>query len=84
MNAAVCFAVVRAPFYTRWQIALQFILVWLLPVFGAVLVGAVLRSQRPAERQLTAVEPEQNTGTVLSWPNADYPGHSSVNHGHGA
>ena len=44
LNLGVCVAVSRSDNYTRTQVLLQSAIVWLVPVFGAVLVALVLRS----------------------------------------
>ncbi|MBM3116622.1 hypothetical protein [Jeongeupia naejangsanensis] len=45
LNALVSVAVCRSVLFDRMQKALQVLLIWLLPVIGAVLVGAFLVSQ---------------------------------------
>ena len=44
INAAITYAIGRSALYSTRQKALQIGLVWLLPVFGSVLVGGVLWS----------------------------------------
>ena len=44
MNAVITYAIGRSALYSSRQKALQIGLVWLLPVFGSMLVGGVLRS----------------------------------------
>lgn len=43
-NLGVCIAVSRSGSYTRTQVLFQSALVWLVPVFGAITVALVLRS----------------------------------------
>jgi hypothetical protein len=46
LNAVITYATGRSALYTSRQKALQIGLVWLLPVFGSMLVGGVLWSNR--------------------------------------
>lgn len=43
-NAVITYAIGRSAFYSSRQKAVQIGLVWLLPVFGSLLVGGVLWS----------------------------------------
>ena len=44
LNSAISYAVARSVFYSARQKSVQIGLVWLLPVFGPLLVGMVLWS----------------------------------------
>ena len=44
LNAVVTYAIARSAFYSSRQKTLQIGLVWLLPMFGSLLVGGVLWS----------------------------------------
>ncbi len=44
LNAVITYVVGRSAFYSSRQKALQIGLVWLLPIFGSLLVGGVLWS----------------------------------------
>jgi cytochrome bd-type quinol oxidase subunit 2 len=46
INFTVCVAVFRSGYYTLPQALMQTVLVWLLPVIGAIGIGMFLRSQR--------------------------------------
>jgi hypothetical protein len=45
IDLAICFQVGRSGFYTKPQVIAQCAIVWLIPLFGPLLVWAFLRSQ---------------------------------------
>ncbi len=57
-NAWVSRRVIRCDFYSRQQKWAQCLLVWLLPIIGASLVGAFLRSQYGWQPDDTRAYPE--------------------------
>jgi hypothetical protein len=72
LNFGVCIAVSRSGNYTRTQVLLQSALVWLVPVFGAIFVALVLRSD---------AAPRTRAGPLL--PPTDVPGGASGDLGGG-
>ncbi len=46
LDCVVSVAVVRSQYYSTMQKAAQVVLVWLLPIVGAIVVGVFLYSQR--------------------------------------
>ncbi|RQO54315.1 hypothetical protein DBR47_22765 [Paucibacter sp. KBW04] len=43
-NCAACAAVLRSGLYTRSQVILPSAAIWLVPIFGALLIALILRS----------------------------------------
>jgi len=71
-NCVACIAVLRSGLYTRSQALLQSAFIWLVPIFGALVVALVLRSHRD-ERAVgrgNGADPE-------NWQNAQEPSHDS-------
>ena len=66
LNAVGSYAVSRSEFYDSRQKTVQIALVWLLPIFGLLLVGGVLWSnyERPAS---TGDHPEHKIPD-FAWP----------------
>lgn len=60
VNLAVSIAVARSHYYERTQVVLQVLLVWVLPVVGAVIIAMVLRSQNGGARAYTESFPDRN------------------------
>ena len=71
-NAWVCVGVLRNPWYSRTQKALQCSLVWLLPVLGLILVWSFLRSQSEMPPKEAGFLPQQDQG--VSGPEFHRPG----------
>jgi hypothetical protein len=65
-NAAGSYAVGRSDFYDFRQKAVQIALVWLLPLFGLLLVDGILWSNY--ERQTTGDHPKHKIPD-FAWPN---------------
>ena len=63
-------AIVRGGFYTKSQAVAQIAIVWLVPVFGAVLVYLVMSSNRPARSQSVGANPD-NWQNAQEHPHAD-------------
>jgi len=71
-NCVACIAVLRSGLYTRSQVLIQSAVIWLVPIFGALVVALVLRSnqdERAVGRGYGA-NPE-------NWQNAQDPSHDS-------
>ena len=68
INVIVCLMVAKSDCYTRQQVWLQWAIVWLLPLLGAVLVGVFLRAQR-AEPSAT----RKGGAAHDNWQNAENP-----------
>ncbi len=66
-NAVVSYAVGRSDLYDFRQKAVQIALVWLLPIFGLLLVGGVLWSNY-AHPSSTGDRPEHEIPD-FAWPN---------------
>ena len=72
LNSVITYAVGRSALYSSRQKAVQFGLVWLLPVFGSMLVGGVLWSnydrsfppRHPADLESGAIA---GTGDPISY-----------------
>jgi len=77
MNSITSIAVLRTPFYSGFQKVVQCLIVWLLPLFGAVFVWNFLRSQRvsPQRREGAAFEAGYDNTIVVT---------DGSQHGHGA
>jgi Mn2+/Fe2+ NRAMP family transporter len=71
-NCVACIAVLRSGLYTRSQVLLQSAVIWLVPIFGALVVALVLRSHRDqrAIGRGNGADPE-------NWQNAQEPSHDS-------
>ena len=72
VNVAVCVRVARSAAYTHRQVLAQSVVVWLLPIVGALLVVVVLWSQRPQpfSKRVQGADPE-------NWQNAQEPSHEA-------
>ena len=71
LNVAVILAIVRTDVYSRNQKVVQSLVVWLLPVFGAVVVYAVYRSSRePSARKSHHVSETNTEGEYAQSHNA--------------
>ena len=69
VNAAITRAIGRSEFYTSRQKTLQIGLVWLVPVFGSILVGGVLWSNRDCSLSPRhAADPDQGAVAGASDP----------------
>jgi hypothetical protein len=60
-NIAVTLAIARSDAYTRNQKLIQSIVVWLLPVLGAVIIHTVYRSGRESSAKKSSHVAETNT-----------------------
>ncbi|HEY3049432.1 MAG TPA: hypothetical protein VGJ72_18465 [Polaromonas sp.] len=69
LNAVVSVAVARSGYYSGGQVAAQVVIVWLIPVLGAVVVGVFLWSQRAATASTSGADPE-------NWQNAEDSPHT--------
>ena len=65
-NAAGSYAVGRSDFYDSRQKTVQIALVWLLPIFGLLLVGGVLWSNY--ERPSSAGDHRKHQIPDFAWP----------------
>ena len=74
-NLVVTIGLVRSPAYTGEQKILQCLLVWLIPLVGALLAWSVLRE----ERQKWRADNPHPDGEDASGLTRDHSGHS---HGH--
>ncbi len=72
-NAVGSYAVGRSDFYDSRQKRVQIALVWLLPIFGLLLVGGVLWSNY--ERPSSAKYHAEHTIPDFAWPNGGLDGH---------
>jgi hypothetical protein len=61
-NAWVCVKVLRSPWYSSVQMALQCALVWFLPVVGLIIVWSVLRSQSDMQRTNQELQRQKDQG----------------------
>ena len=75
-NAVGSYAVSRSEFYDSRQKTVQIVLVWLLPIFGLLLVGGVLWSNY--ERPTATGDHPEHTIPDFAWPNG-----GSDNYEHG-
>jgi cytochrome c-type biogenesis protein CcmH/NrfF len=66
-NAVGSYAVGRSDFYDSRQKTVQIALVWLLPIFGLLLVGGVLWSNY--ERPSSTGEHPEHDNPDFAWPN---------------
>ncbi len=66
-NVACSYAVGRSDFYDSRQKGVQIALVWLLPLFGLLLVGGILWSNY--ERPSTSADHSEHTIPDFAWPN---------------
>lgn len=71
-NAVASYAVCRSYFYDSRQKMVQIALVWLLPIFGLLLVGGVLWSNY--ERPSSAGGDTAHTIPDFAWPNGGLDG----------
>jgi|SoiMethySBSTD1v2_1073268.scaffolds.fasta_scaffold129503_4 hypothetical protein len=70
-NIAVSVALVRSHFYSGTQKAAQLAIIWLIPLFGVVGIGAFLRAQYRWEKYDTRAFPEQTQkGVAIEVQNA--------------
>ena len=70
-NIAVSVALVRSHFYSRLQKTAQLAIIWLIPLFGAIGIGAFLRAQYRWETYDTRAFPEQTRkGVAVEVQNA--------------
>jgi hypothetical protein len=69
LNVLVSAAVARSGYFTRGQVLAQAVLVWLVPLIGAVIVGTFLWSELHSGKRRSHVdepgEPGGLDGTVL-------------------
>ena len=65
-NAVASYAVGRSDFYDSRQKTVQIALVWLLPIFGLLLVGGVLWSNY--ERPTSAGDHPEHQIPDFAWP----------------
>jgi hypothetical protein len=61
-NVWVCIAVLRSSIYSQRQKVLQCSLVWLLPVFGPIIVWSLLRSLAETIPTKNAFDPQSDQG----------------------
>ncbi len=71
-NAVATYAVGRSDFYDSGQKKVQIALVWLLPIFGLLLVGGVLWSNY--ERPASAEDHAEHAIPDFAWPNGGLDG----------
>ena len=64
LNLIVSFLVVRSPFYTAFQKFAQCLVVWWVPLFGAIGVWAFLRAQYNWQKYDTRAYPEASQKMV--------------------
>jgi hypothetical protein len=70
-NVVVSVALIRSHFYSRPQMAAQVAVIWLLPLFGAVGVGAFLLAQYRWAKYDTRAFPERTRkGVAVEVQNA--------------
>ena len=59
-NLWVSVSVIRSPFYSRGQKLAQCLIVWLIPLFGAIGIWAFLRAQYNWQKYDTRAYPERS------------------------
>jgi hypothetical protein len=70
-NVVISVALVRSHFYSRAQVAAQLAIIWFLPLFGAVSVGAFLVAQYRWAKYDTRAFPEHTRkGVAVEVQNA--------------
>ncbi|MDB5923316.1 MAG: hypothetical protein JWN13_2252 [Betaproteobacteria bacterium] len=61
-NAWVCVGVLRSPWYSSMQMALQCALVWFLPVIGLIIVWCVLQSHSNTQHTNLEFQTQKDQG----------------------
>ncbi len=73
-NVWVCVGVLRSPWYSSTQRAIQCALVWFLPVVGLIVVWSFLRAQSEPQRKDYGFKSQRDQG--VSGPEFNNPGAS--------